>query len=635
MRDHNVTYDSLHTFVPDLSAKLAPSLSVTSSEVQRQMSASRLFDWPSGTRDLQTNPYSVSSNGDNYTGRGCFQLGLDCSSDDFADLVQAQHRLRDLNLLERVKPEELRRMGEKLQALYENRSSLESASNGLQPIKELLDFITSAQGDDEDCLKVYVGLHSGFRSTLDVQFWGLYDVDRSSGFTEIYLSGKSGDRTSTLLHTFLSSRHYTRFQCLQAEILLAEQTNGLSEAWELPVRIVQDVEKLTPTELLLLMQRLAFSDSLECVEFSAKIKACCEYQLIEVPSLAQLRALNTGAYLSGEISAEGLVASRLEWYRERGCPHPEPQAALSLFREIDARLPVILRNQQNQQLSQLELVLQTVLQKSQIDASADFLAMAVFCAFRKLALDEVYLEVLDRNPLPNPHADQAACFAEMFALGSQCQSYFDMTSNVLGKILSDRYHAYYKEHQPPRRDDQTTELPTAYASSQVDLDPEAGRQALPVHYRVTFLGIFAVPALIDIMLLTTIGRGLYLSTYMSQEEKTMATTALMISLLLCGAFGTWIGSGGSYYLHSMAFPAMNMFVLTRFVAGVSVWFAGGILSLIIIGTVKGFYAGFIFFVYLVFLSTYLTLLATLAIYQLPGFMFQSVRPHATKLIPED
>lgn len=158
----------------------------------------------------------------------------------------------------------------------------------------------------------------------------------------------------------------------------------------------------------------------------------------------------------------------------------------------------------------------------------------------------------------------------------------------------------------------------------IDLDPNGGQEDLPLSYRFTFLGIFAVPALIDITLLTTIGRGLYLTTFMSNDEKTLATTALMVALLLCGGFGGWISSGGSYYLYAMAFPAMSMFVLTRFIAGVAVVSVGGLFAFIGIGIAKGFVSGVVFSAYLVMLTIYLMTLSALSIYQLPGFQFQSV-----------
>jgi hypothetical protein len=248
----------------------------------------------------------------------------------------------------------------------------------------------------------------------------------------------------------------------------------------------------------------------------------------------------------------------------------------------------------------------------------------VFSAFRKLALDEVYLEVLDRNVLPNHATDQAGCFAEHFGLGSRCDSFFDMTPRVLGRIISDRYRAYYMEFQPPQREEGFTELPTAYAPMQVDIDPADGQEVMAWYHRITFLGIFAVPALIDIMLLTTIGRGLYLTTFMTSAEKTMATTALMLALLVCGAAGSWISSGGSYYFYANAFPAMNMFVLTRFVAGVAFALVGGLGGMAGIMVVKGVTAGLVFIFYFGMLTTYLLTLSTLSIYQLPGSRFQSV-----------
>lgn len=78
----------------------------------------------------------------------------------------------------------------------------------------------------------------------------------------------------------------------------------------------------------------------------------------------------------------------------------------------------------------------------------------------------------------------------MFALGAQCEAYLDMTPEAVGRVLAVRYWAYYHENQPPIRDDKFTELPTAYASMNTDEDPNAVGQAeaLPVHYRLTFLG---------------------------------------------------------------------------------------------------------------------------------------------------
>ncbi|KAF7587108.1 hypothetical protein BBP40_007714 [Aspergillus hancockii] len=616
---HEPLYESLQSFIPDLPAKLSLSPPVVENPIDRQTTVIDELYWPSQPDLTQSNPFSVSPAGNDYTGLGCFQLGLDCTPKDIADLVEAQHHVRDLGLLERVKADELHGIASQLRALQRAHET----SCAYDAVKELLAILGACNGCDADPLKVYVGLHSGFRTRLETQVWGMYEADSTPGILNIYLSAKAQDRTSTLFHTFMSSRGYSRFECLTAELALSMHTGNMSESWELPSRIVNDIEQLTPAETMLFLRRLALSQCTECSALSKKIRACCEYQLIEAPSLAQLRALSSSAYLSGEISVEDLVASRLAWYREQDCWCPEPATAISLFREVDARLPAVLISGEIQILAQLTTVAHTILQKDRIDAGADLFALAVFCAFRKLALNEVYLEVLDRNPLPNNDMLQASCFAEMYAVGARCDMYFDMAPIVLGKIIATRYRTYYNLHPPPRRDDLFTELPTAYASMDVDLDPKGGQEKLSVFYQFTFLGIFAIPALIDIIMLTTVGRGLYLTTFMSNVDKSLATLALMIALLLCGGFGGWISSGGSYYLHAMAFPAMSMFVLTRFIAGLAVAFVGGIFAMIGIGVVSGFDHGVVFFLYFLMLSTFLMTLSALSVYQLPGFQFQS------------
>lgn len=617
-------YESLGAFVPHLAEKLA-LLPMNDGQRKSQTFVTTKFDWSSPAQFSTTDPFSYSARGEQYEGLGCFQLGLECNADDFEILTNAQLKLRDLSLLQRIESTDLRMIGAQLQEAYDTHGLAGVNQKASTAIRSLIQQLTASNGDDNDQIKLYVGLHSGFHNNLDHQFWGLFDFEPSSGCTSIFISGNTCDRVSTLLHTFMSSRGCSRTQCFQAEMALAKVTGSLSAKWRLPKRFVQDIEALTPTEALLFVQRLVSSNNENFSELDEFIKPCIEYQLMEVPSLKQLRALNAEAYLSGKVSVQDLVKSRLAWYDEKHCQVPDFSSAVCVFEEIETRLAEILMAGDTQLLARIGEVFRAVMVDGKIDARADFFALSVICAVRKLAFSEVYLEILDRNPLPNEHPDQAACFAEMFALGSRCDSYFDTTPDALGQILAARYKAYFKLNQPPLRDDAATELPTTYASKQTDLDPNSAPLAIPMYYSVSFLGIFALPALIDITLLTTIGRGLYLTAYMQDIEKSMATTALMVSLILCGSIGTWISSGGNYYLHSMAFPAMNMYVLTRYVAGFAVCLFGGLIAFFAIGATKGWYAGVIFFLYLVLLTTYLLTLASLAIYQVPGFMFQSGR----------
>lgn len=622
--EHDARYESLKSFVPDILEKMTIVPPTNRSPVHAREIDIDAVDWPSKMDYAHMNPFSVSPEGVDYTGLGCFQMGHDCTEKDINDLLEAQRSIRDLDLLDRIQAEELRRIATDLRALLKSQKTSTGASAMSATIRELIDLLSSGNGAENDKLRIWVGLHSGFRTRSESQVWGMYEVDALTGSLDIFISGKTVDRTGAILHTFLSRRKFSRYECFKAEIALADARNTLSPKWDLPPRLVNDIEDLSPAEALLWMQRLTLSTCKESSALVSKVRTCCEYQLLEVPTLSQLRAMASTGYLSGELSAKQLVDGRLAWYHDQGCASLEPRSALALFEEIDTRLPKMLVEADSTSLARLTDVMEAILQPDQIDVKADFLALSVFCAFRKLAMNEIYLEVLDRNPRPNLHHVQTSCFAENYAVGARCDAYIDMTPKAIGKILSDRIRAYYRQHQPPRREEAFTELPTAYASMDIDLDPNGGQEDLPLSYRFTFLGIFAVPALIDITLLTTIGRGLYLTTFMSDADKTMATTALMIALLLCGGFGGWISSGGSYYLYAMAFPAMSMFVMTRFIAGLAVVSVGGILAFIGIGIAKGFVSGVVFFAYLMILTIYLMTLSALSIYQLPGFQFQSV-----------
>jgi hypothetical protein len=137
----------------------------------------------------------------------------------------------------------------------------------------------------------------------------------------------------------------------------------------------------------------------------------------------------------------------------------------------------------------------------------------------------------------------------------------------------------------------------------------------------------------DIVLLSTTGHGLYLSTAMTPDHQYYATMALMCSLLISGAIGTWISIGGTYYLISMAFSAANMFVLTRLIGGLAFTLAGCLLGFIVIAAVEKPGNAAVFVVYLFGLTTYLTVLAVLSTYQIPGSSFLNGRRIIIMVVP--
>lgn len=120
---------------------------------------------------------------------------------------------------------------------------------------------------------------------------------------------------------------------------------------------------------------------------------------------------------------------------------------------------------------------------------------------------------------------------------------------------------------------------------------------------------------------------------MTRPQQKYATLALMCSLILSGAIGTWISIGGTYYLISMAFSAANMFVLTRLIGGLAFTLAGCVVGFIVIAAVESADLALVFFLYLFGLTAYLTVLAVLSTYQIPGSSFLNGRRIIIMVVP--
>ncbi|OJJ48200.1 hypothetical protein ASPZODRAFT_14349 [Penicilliopsis zonata CBS 506.65] len=581
-------------------------------------------EWVSQTKS-QGSPLSMSMSGENYQNLGCLPLGSNATASSFAEILNSQLQLNSLGLLHPLPSSKINAICTMMKQFNEadifphrtHRPQLMAALEGI------------SQFPNSEGLRINLCLDSGLRQSADVRFWAVYIQD-SEGI-EIFVSKNVQGLAGTVLHTFLSAQGFPRHVCFEAEIEFARWSGNLVDGSGLTRRIVQDIDGLGPEQRLLLLRHLSLSD----VQ-SKLTETICTYisqQLVDVPSLMQLKEVNTVGYLDGSVSTEVLISSRLNWHRDEQCPHPSFPASLSLFIEVDRTFIKILEERRQRDLARITKALCKLVQRNKLNPHVDLMALSLFCAARKAAFDQIYTEVTDRNPLFNSHPDQAAAFAESFALGSRCEAYFDMSPNAFGKLLSDHFRAYYNERQPPSWINGSAEMATSYAGAQIDIDLDIKPTTMRGYQRFTFLSVFAIPALIDILMLSTIGRGLYLSAFMTHHEQLSATTALMISLLLSGVIGTCIACGGPYYLISMAFAAANMFVFTRLLAGFAFTIAAGCIGLIAISSTRGPRAGIVFYLYLVALTMYFSIFASLASFSYPGSSFHSGRKAILGCIP--
>ncbi|KAF1955380.1 hypothetical protein CC80DRAFT_93164 [Byssothecium circinans] len=596
------------------------------------------LSWSAAVEKNVSNPLSCSFDGNFYGSFGCFPIGFNVSKEDFEHVLRSQQRLRNLNLLSQVPATQLRTIATALSD-YKDSSwylfdSILTSRSAISTFTEAL-VSTKDEVDEYHQVRVYTGIDSGFHTPSGSQFWTVWEVDRRTSSLIIYMSKSVQDVPAALLHTFLSKSGFTRYQCFLLEYGLSEHLSESDTLARLPSRMEQDLDLLSSADLVLYLQHIQHSEWDEACPLITSIRSQCEELLIDVPTYRQLKKQANMDYVSGAISDEELVNSRIRWYRLCHLPTLERREALALFRQIDCNFRNMLWWRDHQSLDSITAAIEKLTSRESIDSVSDFVLFCIFCAARKAGFEEVYIEVSDRNPLFNQYSDQSAAFAELFALGSRCEAYFDIRPSDIGVLLSKKHRDYYNEsdHQPPMWIFNAPAFASAYAAAQTDIDPDQKTSVMPGYRRFTFLSVFAIPALVDILLLSTTGHGLYLSVNMSDDEQKYATLALMTSLLLSGAIGTWISIGGTYYLVSMAFSAANMFVLTRLIGGLAFTTAASLVGFIVIAAVKEAKLGAIYFFYLLGLTSYLSVLAVLSTYQIPGSSFLNGRKVIIAVVP--
>jgi len=459
------------------------------------------LDWTLALQKCTENPLSCSFDGAPYGSIGCFPIGLNASKADFDHVLGSQRRLRSLKLLSRFPAKQLHAAAGLLHS-YCQRSSeiLDAIPGSREAVEDLMEALTKTTDEEDDPyqLQVYSGLDSGFHTPRGGQFWAVWEVEPRTASTLIYISKSVQDLVEVLLHTHLSRIGFSRYQCFQVEFDLSGCRADLQPLAGLPSRLEQDLQLLSSTDLLLYLQHLQYSEwNKECPLLSS-LRKQCEELLIEVPTYQQFKKLSNMDYISGDVTDEQLVNSKLKWYRLCQLPTLDRHDALELFRHVSETFQDILWWRDHEKLDAITSAIENLTSRTSVDSVADFLLFCIFCAARKAGFEEVYIEVSDRNPLFNQYTDQSAAFAELFALGSRCEAYFDIKPSDIGMLLSKKHRDHYSQadHQPPMWIFNAPSFASAYAAAQTDIDPNQKASVMPGFRRFTFLSVFAIPALV-------------------------------------------------------------------------------------------------------------------------------------------
>jgi hypothetical protein len=457
-------------------------------------------DWAAGIPKCATNPLSCSASGTSYDYHGCFPIGLDITPNDIESILESQRRLRRLKLLNPLSTSQTDEAAVSYAQLASSDSMLIDLPIAIrEAIQDLVDRLPKSSDEGRGHhIEVYIGLDSGFRTSSGAQFWSIYDSDPSTEATSIYIAKSAHDVTGVLMHAYLSNRGFTRYQCLLAEYSLYQLNAKAKDIGKLPYRFRRDLEMLSPSDLLLLLQHISFSNCDGDSALLSMIQSSCRDILINDPSHAQLKRECNSEYLSGACNAEDIVTARIDWYHQLESRTISKDTALGIFREIDAKFVELLRSRDYNCLDGITTELTHLVEGGSLDWCAHFITFCVLSSAKKSAFEEVYIEVQDRNPLFNQFSDQSAAFAELFALGSRCEAYFDVTPSDFGVLLSGKHRKYYNqsEHQPPLWLGNAPSFASAYAAAQTDIDPKTKATSMPGYRRFTFLSVFAIPALV-------------------------------------------------------------------------------------------------------------------------------------------
>ncbi|KAJ0108788.1 hypothetical protein J7T55_011279 [Diaporthe amygdali] len=586
----------------------------------------------------------ISPLGESLDGLGTFMLSEFPTHEQKEIIASAQSKLAGLKSLDRASDDERADLAHKFaqlsQAMKKGQKWASIERIALETIIRGLSVDPSSSSFQTPSVEIFRTLDTGLvvpapdfstNQETPCRFSGVFSRNES-GRTMIFVSRISHNFELLVLHTAMAAFGIPRSTCFAVEALLSQLLGHKLRVPSISKRLEEEIAQLSPNEGLRVLQHLTRCPQIAASPFSDGVLQLLRRLLLVAPSSQRLKEILSHVYLKGDISASELVQCRIEWYAEFGAELlPEPVAAIALFDEVSVKVYNALRAQHSHIMKDLLQPL-GVIGTRKLTMAEDIYITSLFCALRKWTLDEVILEATDRLPLFANHSDQAAVYSEMWVLGSDIESFFHCSPQQFGKVVFDKYRAQLQRDEPPLESHNGFDLFSAYQASKVDVDEEAMRKidgssdSAHTSFRaMAYFGVFAIPALIDVLLLTFHGKGLYISSDMGDWQSRMATLALLSALIFCGAITNFIGVGGSFYLYANTYATMINFVLKRLISGLYLVALGTLISFIVISATLGPLRGLIFGFYFLFLSTYFVCMGALCVLHWSGHPLPSGR----------
>lgn len=593
--------------------------------------------------------WEISADGVAFSHFGCFSLVAEPSAEDYVAVVETQCHLKELQMLHAVKGTQTHRLLEELRRLA-----------GRGECGDLIQDLVEGLESQQVC--IFRGLDTGFRVPEgDGYFWGVTKArdEQTKLAIDIFVSQAAPNEATTVLHTWLAHHGVHRSVRIGLESRL-EKANGLGDGSGLPLSIRSALEKATDAERLQLLQQMRVSQLNH--RFKEPIVALCRSILIDKSSRYSWNQLHARGILDGSMTPEGMFRARLEYFARCGATElPCVESLVALYELVERTIHDALFTGDREPLNAFTDALvkaynpgpASSTSTGYVDVNADLFALTFFSILRKAAFEEVYVESTDRCPIFLACPDQAAVFSELWVLGSQCEIFLGLLPSDLGEIIYKRYKDFLGDRPPVASDRKNNEIMTMYSSSEAPLPPKdtkSGEKDGGPNARVSTtheviaqwkkrftefgaMSIFCLPAIVDVVLLTFVGRGMFMTAYMNPDHLQAAGYALLISLLLTAGITGWVGSTGSYYLAHYAYDNMTYFHVQRLSGGFILTIVVGICGLVGFTVQYSVAVGFVFVAFLVVITTYLNLLGVMATMHQRGSPITSGRTVLWRTMP--
>jgi hypothetical protein len=508
------------------------------------------------------------------------------------------------------------------------------ASGGHDPLLGLIEGLETHQ------VSVYKGLDTGFGVPEGIShFWGVSrtkdEADDES--IDIFISLKNPNDATTILHTWLAHHRVARADRYNWEHLF-ERANGIDDGdTSLPISLGAAIERSSHAETLSLLQQIRVSGLQH--QFKEPIINFCHKTLIQDASQYSWHQTVAHGILDGSLSMKELLEMRLDHFVQGGATElPTLDNLMALYESVSAIMEDSLFFGDREPLNIMTNALleswdsETEARCDFVDVNADLFALVFFSILRKIAFEEVYIEATDRCPFFLSQPDQAAVFSELWVLGSQCEIYFGILPRALGQIIYSRYKRFLQDHPPGPDARRGNEIMSMYANAEPAPRSATGTgtpgnssssppsltayEKLEVwKKRFTELGamsIFCLPAIMDVVLLSFVGRGVFMTAFMNSEHLQAAGLALLISLLLTAGVTGWVGSIGNYYLVNYAYDNMIHFHIQRLSGGFMLTLVVAVCGFVGFTVQYSAPVGLVFVAYMVLIATYFNLLGVMS-----------------------